>query len=77
LRLRVPLADAEISAIGAHVVVDDALHELLCTWVDRHYRDRLAPADLVDPALARENMHALDELTALLRLGAVFDFQRG
>ena len=76
LRLRVPLTDAELSAIGAHVVLEEALHELLCTWVDRHYRDRLTPADLVDPALAREGMRALDELTALLRLGSVFDFQR-
>ena len=42
----------------------------------RHYRDRLAPADLRDPALAREAMTALDELTRMLRLGSVYDFQR-
>jgi succinylarginine dihydrolase len=76
LRLRVPLTAAEQLAIDAHVILDDQLHTVLCAWVDRHYRDKLTPADLADPALAREGMRALDELTALLRLGSVFDFQR-
>jgi succinylarginine dihydrolase len=76
LRLRVPLTDAEASTIDAHVVLDDALYAVLGAWIDRHYRDRLTPADLSDPALAREGMRALDELTALMRLGSVFDFQR-
>jgi succinylarginine dihydrolase len=34
------------------------------------------PDDLADPALARECMTALDELTRILRLGPVYDFQR-
>jgi succinylarginine dihydrolase len=76
LRLRVPLTDEEIAALGARVIVDDALLEALGTWVDAHYRDKLAPADLADPALAREGMRALDELTKLLGLGAVYDFQK-
>jgi succinylarginine dihydrolase len=46
-------------------------------WVDAHYRDRLAPSDLKDPKLARESMSALDELTQILRIGSVYDFQRG
>ena len=76
LRLRVPLSSADVAAIGANVRLDDALHDALCTWVDRHYRDRLAPGDLADPKLARETMTALDELTRLLRIGSVYDFQR-
>jgi succinylarginine dihydrolase len=76
LRLRVPLADDEVRALGADVVFTPELHRRLVAWVERHYRDRLAPADLGDPALAREGMAALDELTAILRLGSVFDFQR-
>ncbi|HEY6460989.1 MAG TPA: N-succinylarginine dihydrolase [Polyangiaceae bacterium] len=76
LRLRVALSPDEEQALGAGVLVDDALHHALGTWVDRHYRDRLVPGDLADPALARECMTALDELTRLLRLGAVYDFQR-
>ncbi|MCL2450422.1 MAG: N-succinylarginine dihydrolase, partial [Polyangiaceae bacterium] len=76
LRLRVPLTAEETSALGARVVLDDALDEALSLWIGRHYRDRLMPADLADPALAREGMRALDELTALLGIGAVYDFQR-
>jgi succinylarginine dihydrolase len=57
-------------------MLDDALHDALCAWVDRSYRDRLVPQDLADPALHRESMTALDELTKLLKLGSVYDFQR-
>jgi succinylarginine dihydrolase len=75
LRLRVPLSDAELGALGARVVLDEALEQTLGAWVDAHYRDRLSPADLADPALARESMRALDELTQILGMGAVYDFQ--
>jgi succinylarginine dihydrolase len=78
LRLRVPLGPDEEQAVrgGTRVVLDAALADDLAAWVDRHYRDRLVPADLADPALAREGMRALDELTSILRLGPVYDFQR-
>lgn len=76
LRLRVPLEVEEVAALGARVLVDDALEAELSAWVDRHYRERLVPSDLADVELAREGMRALDELTGLLRLGSVYDFQR-
>jgi succinylarginine dihydrolase len=76
LRLRVPLEESEVAAIGANVLLDDGLHDELCAWVDRHYRERLAPGDIADPKLARETMAALDELTRIMRLGSVYDFQR-
>jgi succinylarginine dihydrolase len=76
LRLRVPLTTAEAGALAASVVLDDALDSALVAWIDRHYRDRLVPDDLADPELARDTMRALDELTQLLRLGSVYDFQR-
>lgn len=76
LRLRVPMTDAEVGAIGARVVFDEALEAELVAWVGRHYRDRLVPSDLADPALHRESMAALDALTSILRLGSVYDFQR-
>jgi succinylarginine dihydrolase len=76
LRLRVPLTDDEIAALSGHVVVDESLEDSLAAWVDRHYRDRLSPKDLGDPLLAREGMTALDELTKLLGIGSVYDFQR-
>jgi succinylarginine dihydrolase len=76
LRLRVPLTDEEAGAIPAGVLFSPALHERLVEWVTRRYRDRLVPADLADPALAREGLEALDELTQILKLGSVYEFQR-
>ncbi len=75
LRLRVPLTGDEAGALGAKVLLTDALLDALGAWVDRHYRDRLVAADLADPALAREGMCALDELTQLLELGSIYDYQ--
>ena len=60
----------------ANVFYSEALHAQLAAWVRRHYRDSLRATDLQDPALAREVLTALDELTRILRLGAVYDFQR-
>lgn len=76
LRLRVVLTDDERAAIRARVCLDDTLYRELVAWVDRHYRDRLAPADLGDPALLDESRAALDELSRLLALGSVYPFQR-
>jgi len=76
LRLRVALTAVERAAIGANVWLDDALHAALVGWVEKNYRDRLAPADLADPALLVEGRRALDELSALLGLGNVYPFQR-
>jgi len=75
LRLRVALDDAERAAIRANVFLDTALADLLEAWIRRHYRDRLLPADLGDPALLDESRRALDELTRLLRIGNVYPFQ--
>ena len=75
LRLRVALSAEERAAVGARVWLDDALHAELVAWVDRHYRDRLVPADLADPRLLVEGRTALDELSRMLRLGSVYPFQ--
>ena len=76
LRLRVVLTDEELAAVVPGVLLDAALHERLAAWVRRHYRDRLAPADLADPQLLEEGRRALDELTGLLGIGPVYAFQR-
>jgi succinylarginine dihydrolase len=76
LRLRVCLTDAERAAVSARVFWTAELGQELEDWVRRHYRDRLDGDDLRDPALARESMAALDELTRILRLGSVYDFQQ-
>jgi succinylarginine dihydrolase len=76
LRQRIWLTDPERQAITADVFYTPALHESLAAWVRRHYREVLRPRDLHDPQFARETMTALDELTRLLKLGSVYDFQR-
>jgi succinylarginine dihydrolase len=76
LRLRVPLTQDERASIRANVFLDDALADALDAWIRRHYRDRLAPEDLADPALLDESRRALDEISQLLRLGSVYPFQR-
>jgi len=76
LRQRVWLTDEERGAIKADVFYTPALHDSLAGWVRRHYREVLRPKDLQDPQLARETMTALDELTRILRLGNVYDFQQ-
>jgi succinylarginine dihydrolase len=75
LRLRVALNEAELAAVAPSVWMNDALHAVLTDWVERHYRDRLAVEDLADPRLLVESRTALDELTTLLGIGPVYDFQ--
>jgi succinylarginine dihydrolase len=76
LRLRVVLTPEEQQAVNPAVLMNDKLFSTLNSWVDRHYRDRLTQADLVDPQLLREGRDALDELTKLLDLGKVYAFQQ-
>jgi succinylarginine dihydrolase len=76
LRLRVVLTEDELAATAPGVLCDETLLQRLEAWVVRHYRDRLAPQDLGDPALLDEGRRALDELTGLLGLGALYGFQR-
>lgn len=77
LRLRVVLTEAERAALSGRVLLTNALYTDLTAWVERHYRDRLAPDDLADPQLAEESLAALDELTQLLKIGPVYPFQLG
>jgi succinylarginine dihydrolase len=70
LRLRVALNDDQIAAVHPGVFLSSKLHAQLIAWVNRHYRDRLAPDDLADPALLDESRRALDDLGKLLGLGA-------
>jgi len=76
LRLRVVLAPAERAAVNPECWLTDAKYVTLRGWIERHYRDRLTLADLADPALLEESRRALDELTRLLDLGQIYDFQR-
>lgn len=76
LRLRVVLTAEQRAAVHAPCWFTPDLHAQLDTWVRRHYRDRLLPQDLADPALLDQGYRALDELTQILRLGSFYEFQR-
>ncbi len=76
LRLRVALTQAEKAALNPATLMNDTLFGRLNTWVDAHYRDTLHEADLADPQLLTESRTALDELTKILDLGSVYEFQK-
>ena len=76
LRLRVVLNEAEQAAVNPACIINNSLFERLMGWTEKHYRDTLSEADLADPQLLIESHSALDELTQILRLGNVYDFQR-
>ena len=75
LRLRVALTDAELAATNPQSLIDDQRFAELTGWVEKHYRDRLSADDFRDPTLLTEVRTALDELTQLLQLGPIYDFQ--
>jgi succinylarginine dihydrolase len=75
LRLRVELNATEANAVNPNVVMNDVLFARLTAWVQKHYRDRMADADLAEPTLINEVRAALDELTVILKLGSVYPFQ--
>ena len=75
LRLRVAMNDMELAAVNQNTLMNEALFTRLNAWVDTHYRDRLSVDDLADPQLLIESRTALDELTQIMKLGSVYQFQ--
>lgn len=76
LRLRVPLSEAEIGRLGGSVLFDERCEQKLEAIIQRRYRERLTLQDVADPQLVDEARTALDEITQVLALGSVYDFQR-
>ncbi len=76
LRLRVVLGPDDLRAVAPGVILTDELGLKLEGWIERHYREALAPADLADPRLLDECKAALDELTGILGLGSIYPFQK-
>jgi succinylarginine dihydrolase len=76
LRLRVAMSEVEKQAVNPNVLLDEMLFKRLNLWVNTHYRDEISEADLADPLLLNESRTALDELTKILQLGSVYQFQR-
>jgi succinylarginine dihydrolase len=76
LRLRVVLTDEQIARTSGNVLLTTDLHDQVRVWIEKHYRDELRPDDLRDPKLLEESRGALDELTQLLKLGSIYEFQQ-
>ncbi|AOT08599.1 N-succinylarginine dihydrolase [Pseudoalteromonas luteoviolacea] len=77
LRLRVVLSELELKAANQACLLDEQLYSKLSAWISKHYRDQLSEYDLADYQLLLESYSALDELTQILQLGSVYDFQIG
>ncbi len=75
LRLRAILSAAEQEACWQNLFLTPELYVKLSAWVEKHYRDRLSPEDLLDPKLIAEVESALDDLTKILMLDSLYNFQ--
>ena len=75
LRLRVVLNERERNQVHKGAYLTDRVYTTLRNWAERNYREEIHPADLVDPLLIEESRRALDELTAILGIGSIYDFQ--
>ncbi len=76
LRLRVVLSDEARSAVSPGSWLTTKRYTDLLAWAEKHYREHLTLDDLADPQLLEESRTALDNLTRILNLGSIYDFQR-
>ena len=76
LRLRVGLGEEEIAAVHPPCLYTDDGYERLVDWVHRWYPQELLPEDLADPQLLIRSKDALQELTTILNLGTLYEFQQ-
>lgn len=77
LRLRVVMTPEERAAAAQGLFLTDRLSDQLTAWINKHYREEMAPDDLRDPNLVDETQSALDALTKILPLaGDFYPFQR-
>ncbi|QDU71707.1 N-succinylarginine dihydrolase [Mucisphaera calidilacus] len=76
LRLRVVLTDHQQAAIPQSLLLTERRAAQLRDWAHRTYPETLTPDDLADPKLITIARDALDELTRILNLSNLYDFQR-
>lgn len=76
LRLRVPLTKNELENMNSNFLLNDKLFENLEAWAKQYYRTELKLTDLRDSTLLNESLTALDELTQILGIGAIYPFQQ-
>ena len=76
LRFKIIVNNDEFNQINEKFLLTPKKLMDLRALVTKHYRDKLNPADLQDNNLVQESYRFLDELTQLLDLGNVYDFQK-
>ena len=76
LRFKITVNNNEFNQINEKFLLTPKKLMDLRALVTKYYRDKLNPADLVDNNLVQESYRFLDELTQLLDLGNVYDFQK-
>ena len=76
LRFKITVNNNEFNQINEKFLLTPKKLMDLRALMTKHYRDKLNPADLVDNNLVQESYRFLDELTQLLDLGNVYDFQK-
>lgn len=76
LRLRVALTQKEIQAVHPDIFFTEERYLKLKAWIEKNYRERLAPEDLADSHFLQETRQALHELTEILKLGSLYSFQQ-
>lgn len=75
LRLRIVLNEKELSEINPAILFNERLYQRLVEHVMKFYPTSLTLNDLYDPRLYQLNCKALTDLTQILELGKVYDFQ--
>lgn len=73
LRLRVVMTEEEIAAAHPGVFLDEAKIDALQDVARKHYRDKLSPSDLADPAFADECIAARRAILDVLDMGNLLD----
>lgn len=75
LRLRVTMNEDEFSALHPGIIFTDKLHLRLRKWVNEYYMGNLIYEDLLVPSYIKRCRDALYELTDILDLGDLYQFQ--
>ena len=76
LRFKITVNNNEFNQINEKFLLTPKKLMDLRALVTKYYRDKLNPADLLDNNLVQESYRFLDELTQLLDLGNIYDFQK-
>ena len=77
LRLRIVMTDDQFQHIHQGVVLTDSLYQQLRVWIERCYHvTSCGPTTWPIRNCSKKAAPQLDELTGVLRLGSIYEFQR-